>query len=353
MPDLFSPGMLEGKTVRNRTVMPPMVCFHWAQENGGVSPKNVAHYALAAKTGIGLIIVEACAVKKDGRLSSDQLGIWEDAFIPGLAQLTDACRPHGTCMLVQIHHAGLKTPQKVNDAPAGPSADERKPGSRALEREEIEALREAFISAAVRAKQAGFDGVELHGAHGYLLDQFVCSTSNRRTDEYGGTLENRLRLSCEIIKGVRRACGSGFIIGYRLGANIPTLEEGVAAAGILEKAGVSVIHVSNGVKDVAKQAAPWEYPYNYCVYMAAQVKKHVGVPVIAVNEIKTPQAASWLIENGLCDYTAIGRGLIADPLWFEKAQRGEPVNECLNCAACQSYKDLNACVQRRKADASR
>ncbi len=353
MPDLFSTGDILGRTIKNRAVMPPMVCFHWALASGGVSEKNVEHYERAAKTGIGLMIVEACAVLSDGRLSSDQLGIWEDAFIPGLAKLTAACKPYGACMLVQIHHAGIKTPLKVNPSPAGPSGDEKKPGSRPLTKAEIEDIREAFILAAVRAKKAGFDGVELHGAHGYLLDQFVCSTSNRRTDEYGGTLENRLRLSCEIIDGVRRACGSEFIIGYRFGANIPTLEEGVTAAEILEKAGVSVLHVSNGVKDMTKQAAPWAYPYNYCVYMAAQVKKHVGIPVIAVNEIKTPQAASWLIENGLCDYTAIGRGLIADPLWFEKAKRGEPVDVCLNCTACQSYKDLNACVQRKKSDGGR
>ena len=219
----------------------------------------------------------------------------------------------------------------------------------ALTGQEIAEIREAFIDGAERAKKAGYHGVELHGAHGYLLNQFASSLFNKREDEYGGSLENNLRLASDIIRGIRQQCGEAFIIGYRLGANSPTLEDGIAIAKHLENAGVDILHVSHGGSLLNLPRTPKDFAYNWIVYCGTVIKTYVGIPVIVVNEIRTRERASWLIENNLADFVAIGKPQLADPNWVNHAVHNEKINLCLNCKPkCRWYEDSMLCPARKK-----
>jgi len=344
MPGLFSTYDLKGFRVKNRIVFPPVVCFNYAGSDGLVTERNVDHYSRVAAGGPGIVITEATAVVKDGRLAPFQLGIWSDEHIPGMGRIASAVKAQGALSLLQIHHAGLLTPESVSPDARGPSVDEKNARSVELTREEINEIRKAFIAAAERAQKAGFQGVELHGAHGYLLNQFASSFFNKRADEYGGNPENILRLASGIIGGIRETCGQGFIIGYRLGANSPTLDDGIAIAGHLETAGVDIFHVSHGGNLLNLPRPPIGFDYNWIVYSGTLIKQHVSIPVIAVNEIRTPERASFLVENGLADFVALGRPQLADPEWANHVRDGGRVNPCLSCKPkCRWYEDSRLC----------
>ena len=263
---LFSEYPLKGLKVKNRIVFPPVVCFHYAGEDGIVTQRNIEHYRLRAEGGAGIIITEATAVCKDGRLAPFQLGIWSDDHIPGMQKIVATVKVSGAISLLQIHHAGLVTEENIAGFAKGPSADEKNQRSKALTVNEIAEIRDAFIAGAIRAKKAGYDGVELHGAHGYLLNQFASSHFNRREDDYGGTPDKNLKLAYEIIRGIRNDCGDDFIIGYRLGANSPTLYDGIRIAGFLENAGIDLLHVSHGGSLLNLPRTPRDFAYNWIVY---------------------------------------------------------------------------------------
>jgi NADPH2 dehydrogenase len=334
---------------RNRIVFPPVVCFHYAGDDGMVTDRNVEHYTQRARGGPGLVVVEATAVMKEGRLAPFQLGIWSDDHIPGLSRLARVIKYEGAVAMIQIHHAGLITPESVSPSAAGPSVAEDNPRSRSLTKEEAGHIRLSFIAAAIYAQKAGFDGVELHGAHGYLLNQFASPVLNRREDEYGGDLNNRLKLAREIIRGIRRHCGENFLISYRLGANCPTLDDGILIAKELEKYGVNILHVSHGGNLQNLPRPPKSFDYNWIVYSGVTIRTHVNIPVIAVNEIKTPERARWLVENDHVDFVALARPQLADPSWANHTLRNEPINICSSCKPkCRWYEDSNLCpaVQR-------
>ena len=202
MIDLFSPISIKGVKIKNRIVLPPMVRFGWSDEKGFVSNKHIKHYSQIAKGGAGLIIIEALAVAKDGKLSKDQLGIWSDDHIEGISKIAEACHRYGSAVTAQIHHAGLKTPTSVSKIALAPS-DFKKDGhlnAKALNVEEIQKIQNQFVDAAKRIKKAGLDGIELHGAHGFLIDQFMSPITNKRDDNYGGDLSGRSTFACQIIK---------------------------------------------------------------------------------------------------------------------------------------------------------
>ena len=348
---LFSQFTLKGLIAKNRIVFPPVVCFHYAGEDGMVIPRNIEHYRLRAEGGAGIVITEATAVLKEGRLAPFQLGIWSDDHIPGMQKITEIVKTSGAISLLQIHHAGLVTKEDISEFAKGPSIDDKNPRSQALSLEEIGKIRDAFFIGAARAQKAGYDGIELHGAHGYLLNQFASSFFNRREDEYGGSLEKNLKFAGEIIHGIRKECGDDFIIGYRLGANSPTLDDGIKIAEHLENSGIDLLHVSHGGSLLNLPRTPMDFEYNWIVYSGITIKRHVTVPVIAVNEIKTPDRAAWLIENDLIDFVALGRPQLADPSWVNHVKNNEPVNVCSNCKPkCRWYEDSELCpaVQRIK-----
>jgi 2,4-dienoyl-CoA reductase-like NADH-dependent reductase (Old Yellow Enzyme family) len=351
MTNLFSQYRLKGHTIKNRVVVPPMVCFHYALDEGTVSDRNIEHYDELSKGGAGIIVTEATAVMKSGRLASFQLGLWEERQIEGMRRIAGTVKAGGALSILQIHHAGLVTPATVNNEPAGPSADPKNPASRALTLAEIGSIRDAFIAAAVRAEKAGFDGIELHGAHGYLLNQFASSLVNQRDDEYGRDFSGRMKLATEIIAGIKKVCKPEFILEYRLGANAPTLEDGILIAQYLESLGVDILSVSHGGLLINLPRPPKDFDYNWIVFCGSTIKSKVTIPVITVNEIRTAERASFLIGNGFADFVALGRPNLADPYWTSHVENHEPVNECLACKPkCRWYENSDLCPARKRLE---
>lgn len=344
MEHLNSEYKIKGKTIKNRIVLPPIVRFGWTDDNGFVSKKHIEHYEKIARGGAGLIIVEATAINKEGRLANSQLGVWSDEHIEGLSKIADACHKHGAVVLDQIHCAGIRTLDTVTKDIVAPSAvtlDGRT--SRALTIDEIHKIQRDYIEAAKRIKRAGFDGIELHGAHSYLIDQFMSTVTNKREDEYGGSIENRMRFASEIIDGIKAEVGEDFILGYRQGGIAPTLEEGIHIAKGLEKKGVDLLHVSAGISDGRLPSVPEGFPFNWIVYIGTEIKKNVHIPVIVVNGVRRPDQASYLIENNLSDFVALAKSQLADPEWANKAIGGREINTCLECPKCQWYTNGDKC----------
>lgn len=326
MPGLFDPVTINGLTLKNRIVMPPMA-NHVADDAGDVLEKHIHHYAARARATVGLIIVEHAYVDRGGRAGNAQLGIHDDARIPGLRRLADAIRAGGAASGIQINHAGAKTTQAVaGGQPTAPSevtdpvTGER---ARAMTADEIRALVDAYADGARRAAEAGFDVIELHGAHGYLLGQFLSPLTNRRTDRYGGDLNGRLTAAREVIRAVRNAVGDGFPLFYRLGADdfTPgglTAEGGRQAAVQLAEAGIDCIDVSGGLIGTGRDRFTDQ---GFFVPLAEGVKGAVRVPVIGVGNIQDADYADSVVREGRIDLVAIGRALLKDPGWAEKAAR--------------------------------
>lgn len=335
---------LRNLTLRNRVVMPPMVIFK-ADDTGAVTDRHIAHYRRRAAGGCGLVIVEATAVVRDGRLSAKELGLWEDRQVEGLARIAAACHGEGASIFIQLVHAGMKAPVSVTDDPVCPSEYHGDPRSaRAMSTEEIAGVREAYFAAASRAAAAGFDGVELHGAHGYLLDQFASPVTNRRTDTYGGQVEGRLRLIADIIRRLREeAATRGLVIGARIGCNEPDLSDGVAVARYLERCGVDLLHVSAGLGGTSIPEVPAHFAFNWIAYGGVLVAKNVRCPVIAVNGIRTGKQAEQVLRAGP-DLIAIGHGHLVDPDWSKKVFDGAQPVTCLDCKpGCHWFTNADEC----------
>ena len=344
MNNLFSNITIKGHEIKNRIVVPPMVCFGWSNESGITSKASVNHYEKLAKGGAGLIILEAHCVQKNGRLASTQLGIWSDDHIEGLKLIADVCHKYGATVLVQIHHAGFKTPNDVTNLSVAPSAiDQNGQTAKELTLEEIYEIQENFALAAKRAELAGLDGIELHGAHGYLIDQFVSPVINKREDKYGGSLTNRMTFVSEIINKIKTVVSEKFILGYRIGGNAPTLDNGIEVAKKLQSLGIDLLHVSAGISDGTTPESPKDFPYNWIVYLGTEIKKHVTIPVIAVNGIRTKAQAEFIIENHMVDFIAIGKAHLVEPSFANKIKVGlEPIS-CLECKKCQWFTDGLKC----------
>ncbi|MDP4145302.1 MAG: NADH:flavin oxidoreductase [Bacillota bacterium] len=346
MADLFSPIKIKQTTIQNRIVLPPICCFNWSDDTGFISDKHILHYERRAQGGTGTIILEPHCVRKDGRISSSQLGIWSDDHIKGIKQVVEKCHEYDSIVLVQLHYSGLIPIQSADNLDSAYYTDGEMQAS-LLTIGEIHELQRSFVDAAVRAKKAGADGIELHGSHRQLLDQFVSPFFNTRMDEYGGSLSNRLRFSIEIIDKIRKATGENFIISYKLGANQPSIEAGIEIAKLLERKGIDLLHVSISRTSKETQKVPKSFRYSWLVYMGTEIRKHVKVPVIVVGSIYEPEEATYLIENDLADFAAIGKGLLVDPIWAYKAQYKQMVKPCLNCTKCSGFTDYSLCPQYR------
>ncbi|MBM3235349.1 NADH:flavin oxidoreductase [Candidatus Poribacteria bacterium] len=279
---------------KNRILMPPMY-RPWSDDSGKVSDKHIAHYRERAEGGVGTIVVETTAVLREYRLSQNNIGIWSDEHIDGLSKIAEVIRKNSALAFIQINHTAL---------------------NRALSLEEITTARNTFVDAAARAEKAGFQGVELHAAHGFLLSQLLSSTHNQQKDEYGGTINGRTRLLLEIIPLAREKTKPDFALGVRLG--IDTLEEGREIARKLSLL-VDYLSISHGAGGGETIQVPPDYPFSPTVYRAERVKPHVTVPVVAVGGIKTGEMARQILAKGIADLIAVGRGMLADAKWAEKA----------------------------------
>lgn len=346
---LFSPITIKTMEIKNRLVMPPM-SSRLSRPDGSVTRELIAYYAERAKGGVGLIIIEYSYIDEmESKAAICQLGVQNNHMVTGLHELVEALHSYGAKVVLQIAHGGRQTvPGTIGGLmPVAPSAipdpllsEGGKPNlCRELDIDEIEEIMDAFAEAARRARDAGFDGVELHGAHGYLLCQFLSPFSNHRNDLYGGDLQGRARMPLETVRRVRAEVGPEFPIFYRLSGDewVPgglTLEETKQFSVMLEQAGVDVIHVSSGnFATINRFVPPTYYPHGFFVHLAAGIKSVVSVPVIAVGGISEPQQAEQIIAEGKADMVAMGRALIADPYLPKKAQEGrfEDIRACLRC----------------------
>ncbi len=349
---LFDPIELRGVTIPNRIVMPPMTT-RLAAADGSVTRELTQYYVERAAGGAGLVTIEMASPDPAGRHRAGELGLTDDRFLPGLHALTEAVRRAGACVSVQIGHAGGHTRQDVTGyPPVAPSAiphvvqemDTRTVIPRALSHEEIRGVVAAFARTAERAKQAGFDVAEIHGAHGYLIAQFLSPLDNHRTDEYGGTLQHRARFALEVIRACRER-GGDFPLIFRFSADefAPggfTRDEARDLARWAADAGADALHVSGGcyrsLPSGAIMAPPMSVPEGVFLDLAAAVKKVVGLPVIAVGRIHDPALAMHAIESGKADLVALGRQLIADPEWPRKVREGrtDEIRPCIACNTC-------------------
>ena len=318
MPGLFDPINIKGLTLKNRLVMPPMATG-MATEDGGITERHIKHYTARAKGGVGLIIIEHTYVSEDDKLSRGQPGIYDDKLIPGLRRLVEAIHAERTKVIIQINHGGAKTSMNITGKQPGGPSEVMLPGAgespRQLTVSEISTIVTRFGDAAYRAMEAGFDAVEVHGAHGFLLCQFLSPYSNKRNDEYGGNLERRLRFPVEIIKQVKLRLRRDVPLFYRFGADDMldgglTPEEGKLAAPYLEQAGVDVIDVSGGIGGDGQRTFTEQ---GYFVPLAEGIKEMVKVPVIGVGNITEPEYADRILRENRVDLVAVGRILLSNP----------------------------------------
>ena len=356
--NLTAPLQIGTRTFKNRIVMPPLVIWQ-SGETGEVEETHLKHYASCA--GPGLIIVEATTVSPDGKLHENQLGVFADRHVEGLTRLADTIRSTGAIPGIQIHHAGGRSTPKTNwgAAPLAPSTDGAiRPVSRecrVLSTSDIRRIQEEFTSAARRAVTAGFELIELHGAHAYLGSQFLSPLSNTRTDAYGGSLENRQRFLVETFVRCREAIGDKALLSCRLGVidqdpSGLTLEEGINTARRLEAEGADLLHISCGHK-VPDTINGVESTFNPLLRLAELVRPHLAIPVIGVGGLVDPEYAEEALKLGMADMVAVGRGILADPQWALKVVEGHPekIYQCIRCSPCFWYTRPDKCPQRKKA----
>ncbi len=347
---LLSPVRIGRLEVRNRVVMSPMEVDYGSPE-GHVTPRAVAYYRARGEGGVGLVIVEAtCVESRAGRLSPRQLVCDRDAAVPGLRRLAGAVRRTGAAVALQLNHAGRKATSRLTGVPpVAPSPLPNRWGEtpRELGHGEIAELAERYGEAAARAMLAGFDAVELHAAHGYLISQFLSPTYNRRQDGYGGPLANRCRFLLEVIAQVRRRVGPDFPVLCRLSAveyeardaleplaGGITLEETLEVARRAEAAGIDAFDISATLVGEAR-LHPMSWPEGVLIPLAAAVKGAVSVPVIATGRIP-PRLGEEALAAGRADLVALGRALLADPELVAKlaANRPAEVTPCIYCSLC-------------------
>ncbi|MGH4039208.1 MAG: FAD-dependent oxidoreductase [Sphaerochaeta sp.] len=344
---LFSKGKIGGLTIKNRIVMPAMGTG-LASYTGEASDELIRYYEERAKGGCGLIITEITRIDDETGIGTpNQLSAMNLKQIPRLQALAKTMHKYNTKIFVQLHHPGRECHSMVLDGRqiVGPSAITSKAigeEPRALSTEEVEGLVAKFVKGAIIAQTAGIDGVEIHGAHGYLVGQFMSPQSNHREDKYGGSFEKRMRFVTEIIMGIRAKCGPNFPISVRIDGDEFVeggikIDEAIQEAQYLEKLGVNAINVSSGTyESVTTIIEPISYPQGWKRHLAKAIKESVSIPVIACDVIRKPEMAETLLQEDDLDFVALGRAQLADPEWGKKAKSGEedsicPCISCLNC----------------------
>jgi 2,4-dienoyl-CoA reductase-like NADH-dependent reductase (Old Yellow Enzyme family)/thioredoxin reductase len=351
-PNLFEPGYIGNLKVKNRLIRAAMMTFMGALD-GSVTERTIRHYRQLALGGVGLVIVEYSYVdRKSSKANHCQLSVADNEYISGLAWLAMTIKQNGAMAGLQLSHAGgqryLMTPSKKVPSRSlweaiqgkGESAPEE------LTVEEIGEIVDAFGDAALRAKKACFDMVEVHGCHGYLITEFLSPLTNKRTDRYGGSFDNRMRLLIEIIQNIRKKVGSDYPLVVRLNGSEYleggiTIEESIETARALEKNGVNAVHVSGGThRNGDKLVVPMYWPQGYHVWATEEIKKAVGIPVIASGSVTTPDFAEEILKEGKADFVSLARPLVADPFFPKKAEQGRPedIAPCIRCnMGCEGH----------------
>jgi 2,4-dienoyl-CoA reductase-like NADH-dependent reductase (Old Yellow Enzyme family) len=356
---LFTPVRIGAAMVLNRFVRSATQDF-MATDEGEVTDRQVDLFTRLAEGEVGLIISGHAFVLPQGKASPRQLAVHDDRFIEGLGRIAAAVHRFPSRIFLQIAHAGRQTKEKLcGSTPVSPSAV-YDPVSKVMPCElsaaKIKALIEAFVQAARRAREAGFDGVQLHAAHGYLLSAFLSPHTNRRQDEWGGPLEGRARVLVKILQRIRSFIGSGFPVIAKLNSTDflnggLTIEESVRAAGILEAAGIDGIEVSGGTAE-AGRGSIWaglrsEQDEGYFVAAAARVKAAVRIPVFGLGGIRTLEVAEKFVREGRVDMISLSRPFIRDPFLVKNFREGRvSKSECISCNKCMNPRGIR-CAELR------
>lgn len=342
---LLSPIKIGETTVKNRIFMPPLSTN--LADKGYVTDELVEHYKARAKGGVGLFVTEVVTVEPTYCYLPGDMCIYDDSFIPGWKKLADGVHEYGAKILPQLFHPAHMafplpgTPRLIAPSNVGPYYAKEAP--RAVTKEELKVIIRQFGEAAKRAQIAGADGVEIHAAHAHgLLGGFLSPLYNKRTDEYGGDIDHRLRLTLEVIQEVRRVCGKNFIIDVRISGSEYTdgglnLNDMIYVAKQLEKAGVDFLHVSGGTTIARGSSIPAPgTPMGSHAATAAEIKKYVSIPVATVGRITEPWIAEELIANGKADICMIGRANLCDPEFANKvaAEKADDIRPCIGCLRC-------------------
>jgi 2,4-dienoyl-CoA reductase-like NADH-dependent reductase (Old Yellow Enzyme family) len=350
---LFKPLELDGMTIANRIMLPGMSAGMMLDEEGRVTPEMIAYYIERARNRPGLMAIGACAVvpPPDGGARRHPLSLHDDRFIPSLSRITDAVHAYDVKFGLQVWDGGQQTGGKFQLSPSGVGINakavfdaKQKPQVKVLSAPDIEEVVGFYADAARRAADAGFDFVEIHGGHGYLISNFLTPYFNRRTDKYGGSFENRVRFLIDILRACRERVGGRIPIAVKInGADFLQkdgwdIEETCRLAPILEQEGAAYISVTAGVMGGTRLTVPPLYEKQGCFSdLAAEVRKHVTIPVATIGRIKNPVMANDLIRDGVADIVCMGRAMIADPDVVDKARRGEidDIRLCLaDCRGC-------------------
>jgi 2,4-dienoyl-CoA reductase-like NADH-dependent reductase (Old Yellow Enzyme family) len=340
---IFTPFRVQRLTLKNRITMAPLY-LGYANPDGTVSQLTLDHYAEMAGSGAALIVVEHTMVHPSGIATPNCLRIDDDRYIPGLSELARDIKEKGALAFLQINHCGryaFVAPEKWTPSPIRVGETLTKEMTRA----QIDETVQSYAAAARRVKEAGFDGVEIHGGMAYLIVQFLSPRTNHRTDIYGGSLENRMRFALDVVVAVKGAVGDDFPVGYRFSADEEMPDglhpkETVVLAQELEKRGIAYLSVMAGSYDAYSRSEYREKEKKeaHMVHYAAEIKRAVPrTPVITAGRIKAPETAERILREGKADLIGLARVLLADPLWPKKAKGvvKEPIAECdPNCSFC-------------------
>lgn len=342
---VFSPGKLGNLELKNRLIMAPIM-ERGAEEDGQVSQRLITYYMERAKGGVGLIVVGHAIAWKSAKLVQG-LGLWDDMFIPRLRELTDAVHKYDTKIAIQLGGKGIGQDFGVECVAPSPVASSWDPvPPRELRVEEIKSYILDYAKAAKRVQTAGFDAVMIHASHGKLISQFLSPYLNRRTDQYGGSPENRTRFLRETITAIQETCGKDYPIIVRMNGcdyieGGITIEEAIAQAKLIEETGVAALEISGGTQESFRyRGAGYMMPEGLHVHLAEQVKKHVSkVPIIAVGKLANLFFAEQVLKDGKADFISLGRPLLADPYLPEKMKQGKysEVRRCVYCLNCDTW----------------
>ncbi len=345
--NLFSEIRVGSLTLKNRIIFPP-ISTNFASVDGEVTPYFIYHYARRAKGGAALITLEnMCIQYPDARHGAIQPRIDDDCFIPGLSLLAYEIHKYDSLAFMELTHPGLFSELKHSGGktPVAPSdVDLRKDHlhPHVLTEDEIREIIEIFVQAALRAKRAQFDGVEIEAAHALLVNQFLSPIANKRTDKFGGSLENRVRFASMLIDRIKEVCGRNFTVTARLGVidfvdGGIDIKEGAKIAKAFEEMGYAALHADVGFGNKEYRLEPMQYKEAWRTSYAEELKKEgVKIPVVAVGMIRNPSVAEDIISSGKADLVALGRTLIADPDWPVKAETGreKEIKRCIGCSEC-------------------
>lgn len=332
---LFTPMKIGNLEIKNRFVVPAMDS-HYTNEQHQFTDQALNYYGQRAKGGFGLITTEFMCVSEEGLAEPTQAGIYDDCFIPMLTKLVNRIHENDGLIFAQLQHSGRLQGANTTSKPAVgaswiPASGDKK--IHELTTLEVKGVIQKFIEAAIRAQKSGFDGVEIHGAHGYLLAQFLSKGVNKRVDEYGGNLSNRARIVCEIIKGIKEQCGKDYPVVVRtsgdeayFGGN--NIEDAIGQACLFEAAGADALHLSHGVA-----IHPYYTPAGFNIENARKMKAALHIPVIVVGRINDPALALSIIESKAADFVALGRQSICDPCFPNKVKESR-TNEIFTCTGC-------------------